>query len=79
MTGCAAWRGSCSERDAPPFVSVKETCRRFGLSLATGRRRIKDGSWPYRRDGKRILVDLVKLRGMSDVEIASLARASRSS
>src|SRR5216684_3866927 len=42
----------------PLLVSVPIAAERLGVSLSTARRRVRDGEWPVRRDGRRVLVDL---------------------
>src|SRR3989442_835104 len=46
----------------PLLVSVPLAAERLGVSLSTARRRVRDGEWPVRRDGRRVLVDLGTLR-----------------
>lgn len=53
----------------PALVSVEIAAEMMGVCLSTARRRVKDGSWPVRRDGRRVLVDLAKLHGPTEGEI----------
>jgi excisionase family DNA binding protein len=57
----------------PMLVSLKEAAKRLGVSEKTARRRVKDGTWPSRRDGGRVLVDLAAIRPLSEDEIARAA------
>nr|WP_274622823.1 helix-turn-helix domain-containing protein [Myxococcus fulvus] len=43
------------------LVSAREAARVTGVNEATIRRRVRDGSLPARRVGKRLLVDLASL------------------
>jgi hypothetical protein len=68
------------KRAAPPaYADVEQVAAITGLSPATIRRRVADGT--YRRApgarGTRVLVELSSLRGADDLEIARLARAAR--
>jgi excisionase family DNA binding protein len=54
----------------PQLVSVEEARKRLGVSLSTARRRVRNGEWPVRRDGRRVLVDLGALRPLSEEEVA---------
>ena len=66
------------EKRLPPQLGdVAQVCMATGLSPATVRRRIKDGSLPSVLVGKRRLVDLAALRPPSPEEIAKLAREAR--
>lgn len=63
-------------RTLPPvLVPLREAARRLGVSYATARRRASAGDWPVRRDGGRILVDLV--RPLTDEDLARMARRAR--
>lgn len=65
-------------RSQPPaLASLAEAADRLGLSLSTIRRRVRDGSIPTRRVGRRVLVDLNALRPLDDVEVAQMAREAR--
>ena len=45
-----------------PLVSIAEASRGLGISKATVRRRIKDGSIPSRRVGRSVRVDLAAVQ-----------------
>jgi excisionase family DNA binding protein len=58
------------------LVSVPEAARNLGMSPATIRRRIKDGSIPVRRVGRSIRVDLSAVhKGPTEEEIARLSES----
>lgn len=59
----------------PQLVPLAEAAERMGVSVATARRRVRDGSWPSRRDGARLLVDLAQLRPLSKGEVVELVDA----
>jgi hypothetical protein len=62
----------------PPLGDVARAAEVTGLSPASVRRRIKDGTFPTVRVGGRVLVDLAKLpRPLSNEEIEVLARGAR--
>lgn len=61
----------------PLLVPVQEAARLCGVSLKTARRRVADGSWPIRRDGRRVLVDLARLHGLNVEDVAAMAREAR--
>lgn len=63
----------------PMLVSVSAAAQRLGVSLATARRRVRNGAWPVRRDGRRVLVDLAALHAMSNEELSDLSRSLRAS
>ena len=68
------------KRAAPPaFGDVDQVAALTGLSRATVRRRVADGS--FRRAagsrGRRVLIDLGSLRGPDDTTVAKLAREAR--
>lgn len=68
------------ERRLPPQLGdVATVARLSGLSLATIRRRVKDGSIPSRKIGGRVLIDLGALRPTPTDEIAALAEQARRS
>jgi excisionase family DNA binding protein len=50
------------------LVTVPEAAQRLGLSAATVRRRVKDGTLPARRVGKSIRVDLSALSVIRDLK-----------
>jgi hypothetical protein len=56
---------------------VASVCAATGLSPASVRRRIRDGSFPTVKVGARRLVDLAALRPVAPAEIAALARKAR--
>src|SRR3989442_12310689 len=62
----------------PLLVSVPIAADRLGVSLSTARRRVRDGEWPVRRDGRRVLVDLGTLPRNTDWELADVCRRLRS-
>lgn len=53
----------------PALVSVDVAAETLGVSLSTARRRVRDGTWPVKRDGRRVLVDLAALHGPTDVAV----------
>jgi excisionase family DNA binding protein len=55
----------------PQFASVEDAAERLGVSLSTARRRVRVGEWPTRRDGRRVLVDLSALHGMTEDDLAN--------
>jgi excisionase family DNA binding protein len=57
----------------PPLVSELEAAKLIGVSLSTVRRRVKDGSLPVRRVGRRVLVDLGQMNAPEEAEIVRLA------
>jgi hypothetical protein len=61
----------------PQLGSVADVCRVTGLSPATVRRRLRDGSIASKRVGGRLLVDLTALRLPSPDEIGRLAATAR--
>jgi excisionase family DNA binding protein len=61
----------------PALVAVPEAAKAIGVSEATVRRRIKDGSIPVRRVGRAVRVDLAALRSPDSAEVARLAQAAR--
>lgn len=63
----------------PLLVSVPIAAERLGVSLSTARRRVRDGDWPVRRDGRRVLVDLGALRPKSAEELSEASRSVRAS
>jgi excisionase family DNA binding protein len=66
------------DRRLPPQLgSVAEVCRATGLSAATVRRRIADGSFASTKVGGRVLVDLSSFRPTETAEIAKLAARAR--
>ena len=69
----AALRGALP----PALLSPEQAAQHLGLSCSTIRRRIKDGSLPCRRVGRRILVDLGALRPAPEAEVVRLAHEAR--
>jgi hypothetical protein len=66
------------QRRMPPQLgSVADACRVTGLSPATVRRRIRDGSFVTKTVGARVLVDLAALRPAEPAEVARLAYEAR--
>ena len=66
------------KRRLPPQLGdVAAVCRVTGLSAATVRRRICDGTFPSLRVGARVLVDLAAVRPTEPEAIARLARKAR--
>jgi len=61
----------------PALVPVPEAAKAIGVSEATVRRRIKDGSIPVRRVGRSVRVDLAALRAPDPAEVTRLAQAAR--
>ena len=61
----------------PTLVTVGEACRVTGLSPATVRRRIADGTIPSRRIGRSVRVDLATLRGPTPEQVAQQAAEAR--
>ena len=62
-----------AERASPAtLVAVPEAARALGISCATVRRRIRDGSLPVTRLGRAVRVDLARLKTRPD-EVARLA------
>lgn len=53
------------------LVTLAEAAERLGISLATARRRVKDGSLPCRRLGRSVRVDLSALGGPTNGEVAA--------
>jgi excisionase family DNA binding protein len=53
----------------PQLVTLPEAAQRLGLSLATVRRRVKDGSLPSQRIGRSVRVDVGGLRGPTEGEV----------
>jgi excisionase family DNA binding protein len=67
------------ERHLPsPLVTVEEAARVLGTSTATIRRWASAGEIPVLRVGRRIRVDLSKMRGRDQDDIARLARDAKS-
>jgi hypothetical protein len=69
--------GDLQRRLPPQLGDVAQASAATGLSPASIRRRIKDGSLPTVKVGSRRLVDLAALRPPSPEEIAKLAREAR--
>lgn len=69
--------GELERRLPPQLGDVARACAATGLSPATVRRRIKDGSIPTVRVGSRVLVDLSALRPPEPEQVARLAREAR--
>ena len=61
----------------PALVPVPEAAQAIGVSEATVRRRIKDGSIPVRRVGRSVRVDLAALSPPDSAEVARLAHQAR--
>jgi len=61
----------------PRLVDVAEACRLTGLSPATVRRRISDGTIPAVRLGRAVRVDLASLRPPAASTVAALVREAR--
>jgi excisionase family DNA binding protein len=61
----------------PTLVTVGEACRLTGLSPATVRRRVADGTLPSRRIGRSVRVDMAALRPIDPGEIARLSMEAR--
>jgi len=61
----------------PTLVTVGEACRLTGLSPATVRRRIADGTMPSRRIGRSVRVDLASLRPTDPATVTALAAEAR--
>ncbi len=62
----------------PLLVSVPIAAERLGVSLSTARRRVRDGEWLVRRDGRRVLVDLGTLHAKTNEELSDVPRSLRS-
>ena len=60
----------------PQLVSVAEAAEALGLSVATVRRRVKDGTLPYRQIGRSLRVDLSAQRAATEAEVVELAEAA---
>jgi hypothetical protein len=60
-------------RDEPPFVSPRRAVELSGLSLATVRRRIKDGTLESKKVGGRVLVSTASLNPIDEVAVARAA------
>jgi|SRR6187551_2220046 len=66
------------QRRLPPQLGdVPQACAATGLSPATVRRRIKDGTLPTVLVGRRRLIDLAALRPVSPEHVARLASEAR--
>jgi excisionase family DNA binding protein len=61
----------------PTLVTVGEACRLTGLSPATVRRRVADGTMPSRRIGRSVRVDLASLRPTDPATVTALAAEAR--
>jgi len=61
----------------PSLLPLREAAKRMGVSYATARRRAKNGEWPTRRDGGRLLVDVGALHPTSEDDLAQAAREAR--
>jgi len=61
----------------PQLVSVAEAAEVLGVSVATVRRRVKDGTLPYRQIGRAVRVDLSAQRAATVAEVVELAEAAR--
>ena len=61
----------------PALVDVSTAAERLGLSEATVRRRIKDGSLPSQRVGRAVRIDLATVRPLDADEVARLAHEAR--
>jgi excisionase family DNA binding protein len=53
----------------PQLVTLTEAARRLGISMATARRRVKDGTVPCRRIGRSVRVDLSALNSPTNAEV----------
>jgi len=61
----------------PQLVSVAEAAKALGVSVATVRRRAKDGTLPVRWIGRSLRVDLSAQRVSTEAEVVELAEAAR--
>jgi excisionase family DNA binding protein len=65
LYGLTAEVQALRDRLPPSLVSVTEAARALGLSVATVRRRVKDGSLPSCRVGRSRRIDLTLVRPVS--------------
>lgn len=61
----------------PRLMTVAEAAAALGVSVGTIRRRVKDGSLPFRRMGRSLRVDLSAQRAATVAEVVELAEAAR--
>ncbi len=61
----------------PRLGTLREAADLLGVSYATVRRRVRDGSLPVRRVGRALRVDLGALRPVSEEGVARTARQAR--
>lgn len=61
----------------PQLVSVAEAAKALGVSVATIRRRAKDGTLPVRWIGRSLRVDLSAQRASTEAEVMDLVEVAR--
>lgn len=61
----------------PQLVSMADAAKHLGLSLATVRRRVRDGTLPSRRIGRNVRVDLSAAHPMTETEVVQLSKRAR--
>ena len=67
-------RVAAIENRLPPLLfPISDAARQMKVSVATIKRRVRDGSLPTLKVGSRTLVDLSRLRGVDGDEVARLA------
>ena len=64
---------SLLEKQTPPkndsLITVKELCAMLGTSYVTLWKRMKEGTLPYRRMGRRIYFDPVEIKELMKVNV----------
>jgi excisionase family DNA binding protein len=61
----------------PPLVTVEEAARLTGISVATMRRRIKDGAVPVVRRGRTVRIDPALLRPPTEGQLLEFSHRAR--
>ncbi len=61
----------------PPLVSMSDAASALGVSLSTIKRRVKDGSLPVRRVGRKLRIDMAALQSPSNAEVIRLAEVAK--
>jgi hypothetical protein len=64
---------SLRRHQQPAFVDVKRAGELTGLSVATLRRRVRDGGIGSKKVGGRVLIDVDSLKVVDAAEVAQLA------
>jgi excisionase family DNA binding protein len=61
----------------PSLVSLKQAAEHLGISISTARRAAGAGQLPARRVGRRLMVDLMDLRPLSNEKVTATAHCIR--